>query len=120
MENVSKLLLEKHIPKRNITLNDKDDLLVLSLCALSDDVVLLACGSGGLRAVSLSSAPLFAHGFPAFRDVNVNGVAFDTHTGTLLLLEERTYPYPQWEVVSLCRTSNGGLKCSDSGPVYRN
>ena len=53
------------------------------LCALSDDVVAIACGTCGLRALSLKSAPLSPRDLCALEDVK--RVAFVAHTQTLLL-----------------------------------
>ena len=64
-----------------MSLNHTECPIVLSLCALPDDVLLLACGAEGLRSVSLSSAQLSAH-----KLANVYEVAFDEHTNTLLLI----------------------------------
>lgn len=48
--------------------------------------MLLTCGAAGLRAVSLPTEQLAAHEPTVFLDKAVWGVAFDSHTGTLLLL----------------------------------
>ena len=67
-----------------MSLTDAECPYVRSLCALSDDVLLLACDDAGLRAVSLSSAQLSAHEPTIIR--KVYGVAYDKHTDTLLLI----------------------------------
>ena len=59
--NVSGLQFVMRIPKRNLSRNDREDLYVSSMCALSADEVLLACGAAGLRAVSLHTGQLAAH-----------------------------------------------------------
>ena len=57
---------------------------VWSLCALSADELLLACGAAGLRALSLHTEQLAAHEPSALS--HVYSVAFDNHTDTLLLV----------------------------------
>ena len=67
---------------QRITLTDTQD--VRSLCALSDDEVLLVYDNLGLRAILLNSSLLYQHKGVAFREVR--RMAFDTLTNTLLLL----------------------------------
>ena len=82
--NVSELQFVERINNSNIKRNDAESLKVWSVCALSDGVVLLACGGLGLRAYSLNSSQLSPHEIVAIGDVR--GVAFNERTDTLLLL----------------------------------
>ena len=105
--NVSRLQLAMRIPKRNLSRTDNEHLPVFGMCALSADEVLLACGSAGLRAVSLHTAQLAAHKPSAIR--YVYGVAFDAHTDTLLLLVE-PLAYHYYQLVSLRRNASEWLE----------
>ena len=101
------LQLINRIPYRDISLSDND--LVYSLCALSDDVVLLACGEAGLRAVSLNNSQLSPQfNLYKMRGIEVNGVALDERTDTLLLVEVSSFVKTMyWELVSLRRDRTG-------------
>ena len=70
-----------------------------SLCALSDDEVLLAYAQLGVRAILLNSSQIYQHEVVAFKDVR--GMAFDALTDTLLLLVS-----DQWQLVSLRRNAS--------------
>ena len=74
------------IPQQNLSRFEGERARVRSLCELSANELLLACGVGGLRALSLHTGQLAAHEPTALRDVW--RVAFDAHTNTLLLLLE--------------------------------
>ena len=73
------------------------NLYVWSMCALSADELLLACGAAGLRALSLHTGQLVAREPTALRD-DVWRVAFDAHTDTLLLV---VMAANNWQLVSL-------------------
>ena len=62
-------------------------LCVYGMCAPSCDVLLLACGRNGLRALSLRSEQVAPRAVCTFKTYRV---AFDTRTTSLLLLVERT------------------------------
>ena len=89
-----------------INLTDTNCTHVWSLCALPDDVLLIACGRAGLRAVSLNSTQLSAHKPPTIR--NVYKVAFDKHTDTLLLIV--AYNDIMYSLVSLRRNASEWLE----------
>ena len=59
--NVSRLQFVMRIPKQKLKPTDTEDLRVFDMCALSADVVFLACGASNLRAVWLHNAQLAAH-----------------------------------------------------------
>ena len=106
--NISELKFVGRIPKRNITPRDNTEFLeVWSVCALSDDVLLLACGGLGLRAYSLNSSQLSPHEIVAIPDVT--RVAFDARTDTLLLLV-RNLTTDMWQLVSLRRNASQWLE----------
>ena len=96
--NVSHLQFVTHIRKLNLSRNHNEFLEVWGLCALSNDVLLLACGSLGLRAYSMNSSQLSPHEIVAIGDVR--GVAFDPRTDTLLLLVPESTT-EKWQLVSL-------------------
>ena len=82
--NVLHLQFVKRVPKLNLSRNHTESFVVWGLCALFNDVLLLACGDAGLRLFSLNSSQLIPHKIIAIQDVTI--VAFDAHTDTLLLL----------------------------------
>ena len=75
---------------------------MLSLCALSTDELLLACGDAGLRVLSLHTGQLVAREPIAMK--NVWQVAFDARTGTLTLLV-KTEANSNWQLVSRRRNA---------------
>ena len=86
------------------------ELTVYHLSALSDDVMLLACGAAGLHALSLSSNNTSPFGPADIGDVY--RVVFDAYTDTLLLLVKppraaaATGRRDYWQLVSLSREEN--------------
>ena len=92
---------------RNLSRTDTEHLLVIDMCALSADEVLLASSAEGLRTVSLHNAQLVAHEPNAIQ--YVYGVAFDTHTETLLLLL-RAPTDDYYQLVSLRRNVSEWLE----------
>ena len=90
---------------RNVSLTDCPR--VYGMYALSADELLLVCGAAGLHAVSLRTGLFAAAKSSAIRDVY--GVAFDTHTDTVLLVVETpTDDYQQ--LVSLRRNASEWLE----------
>ena len=63
---------------------------LLSLYALHNDFMLVACGNGGLRTISLGTGE--AGLFLANKSLKVSTVAFEEHTGTMLFLESAIAP----------------------------
>ena len=94
------------IPTRNLSRIHTEGLFVLDMYALSADEVLLACGAAGVPAVSLRTAQLAAH--ESIR-ADAWGVAFDSHTDTLILLVTApTGAY--YQLVSLRRNASEWLE----------
>ena len=84
------------------------------MCALSFDVVLIACGGAGLRALSLRQRPaqsqLYAHALGSIGE-DIKRVAFDNDTDTLLLfLLQTSLKYEEWQLVSLLRNGSQWLE----------
>ena len=73
------------ITQQNMRRTATDCLKIWSLCALSAEELLLACGAEGLRALSLDTGQLAARR-PTAMQYDVRRVAFDARTDTLLLL----------------------------------
>ena len=92
---------------QNLSSNDRKSLNVWSLCALSADELLLACGTAGLRSLSLHTGMLAARDPTALQ--NVRRVAFDAHTDTLLLLVQPPIAN-YWQLVSLRRNASEWLE----------
>ena len=109
--NVSWLQLEMRISKQNLRRTDTEDLYVRSLCVPTPDEMLLA-SRAGLRALSLHNAQLAAHEPTAIQDVE--RVAFDAHTDTLLLLVLPPNVLPpnanNYQLVSLRRNASEWLE----------
>ena len=80
--NMSHLRLASRIPQRSLTRGNNEILFICGLCALPNDVVLLACSTKGVRALSLSTEQLYPRDY-ALRDSF--GIAFDAATDTLLI-----------------------------------
>ena len=78
---------------------------VRSLCALSADELLLACGDAGLRALSLHTGELAAREPTVLR--YVWRVAFDAHTNMLLIVQP---PANTVQLVSLRRNASEWLE----------
>ena len=87
-----------------MSLTEGERLKVRSLCALSADELLLACGVGGLRALSLHTGQLVANDLQ-----RIDRVAFDAHTDTLLLLGESKDAHNSVQLVSLRRNAGEWL-----------
>lgn len=84
--------------------------LPYGLCALPDDTIGIACGSGGLRAIQLNSPCLTPHSLYERNDVW--RVAFDKDTETLLLA--------LWEVENdICRLVSLRLEANEWVEVQR-
>ena len=81
-ENVSHLRLASRIPQRSLTRGNNEILFICGLCALPNDVVLLACFIKEVRALSLSTEQLYPREY-ALRDSF--SIAFDAVTDTLLI-----------------------------------
>ena len=104
--NVSHLQFVKLIPNQNFSRNRTESPYVSGLCALPDNVLLLACRKAGLRAFSLNKSKLIAQ--EIIRE-HVVQVAFDELTGTLLLLVTNA-TMDMWQLVSLRRNSSEWLE----------
>ena len=96
---VTRVNVVKLIPKANLIRTAKEFLSVSSLCALSNDTVLLACPLLGLRALSLHTGHLSARDPAVVMDVRK--VAYEKHTDTLLLVVK--IAADNWQLVSLRR-----------------
>lgn len=79
---MSQLRLLSRIPQRSLTRGNNEILFICGLCALPNDVVLLACSTKGVRALSLRTEELSPRDF-ALRDSF--SIAFDAATDTLLI-----------------------------------
>ena len=105
--DVSSLQQWKRIPRRHLSRNDSEEVTVKSLCALSADELLLACGTAGLRALSLRTGQLVAREPTAMRE-DVRSVAYDRQTDTLLLVVcvWQSEWVGKYQLVSLCRNAS--------------
>ena len=80
---VLQLQFVARIPQQKLKQSENEDLYCYGLCALSDDIVLFACGTDGLRGLSLKRSKLIPNDISTIKEVY--GVAFDLATDTLLL-----------------------------------
>lgn len=80
---MSQLNFVVRIPQQTLKRTDKEDLYCYGLSALPEDVVLVACGTDGLRGLSLRSTQITPQDPSPIKEVY--GVAFDAATDTLLL-----------------------------------
>lgn len=79
---MSRLRLISRIPQRSLARGNNEILFICGLCALPNDVLLLACSTKGVRALSLRTEQLFPRDY-ALRDSF--SIAFDAATDTLLI-----------------------------------
>ena len=98
---VTRAKLVELIPKANLLRKDQKYLSVSSLCALSNNTVLLACPPTGLRALSLHTKLLSARDPIEPVVGNVREVAYEKRTDTLLLVVK--VADKNWQLVSLRR-----------------
>ena len=99
---VTRAKLVKLIPKANLTRTAKESLYVNSICALSNDTVLLACNDNGrLRSLSLHTGRLSARDPVSGIVGHVLNVAYEGRTDTLLLVVRLAFD--NWHLVSLRR-----------------
>ena len=101
--NVSRLELA-----RNVSLLNNQFLHVHDMCAISAEELLFACGDAGLRAVSLRTGLWRYEAIKPTAIREVRGVAFDTHTDTLLLVV--LTPTDVYQLVSLRRNASEWLE----------
>ena len=102
--NVLHLQFVTRTPKLNLSRNHTESFVVWGPCALSNDVMLLACGDADLRLFLLNSSQLYPQKIIAIQD-DVTQVAFDAHTDTLLLLV-KALQIDKWQLVSLRCNAN--------------
>ena len=96
-----KCISQKNLRHNNLLLT------VWSVYSIATDELLLACGSSGLRAVSLHTGELIAHEPTAALRDDVRKMAFDAHTDTLILFVRAAYG---WQLVSLRRNASQWLE----------